>query len=276
MEVAMNSIAGTVAITVLMFAAQASAQWAKVTDNSVPLTRDGKPNLSAPAPKTADGKPDLSGVWMPEPDPKGIVAPGVESISGFIPPRYFADITADLKPEDVPFQPWAEALFKQHLQSQGKDDPAARCQPTGVPGVGSSPLPYKIIQTARLIGILYEENTVYRQIFLDDRHPVQDPEPRWMGYSTGKWDGDTLVVNTVGFNDRSWLDRFGHPHSDALHVIERFRRRDVGRLEIEVTIDDPKAYTKPITYTQKARIVPDADLLEYFCTENEQDVQHFK
>jgi hypothetical protein len=272
----MSSIAGSVAVMVLMFAAQASAQWVKVPDRSVPLTRDGKPNLSATAPKTSDGKPDLSGVWLPEPDPKGTVVPGVESISGFIPPRYFVDITADLKPEDVPFQPWAEALFKQHLQSEGKNDPVARCQPTGVPGVNSLPLPYKIIQTPRLIGILYEENSVFRQIFLDGRQPVQDPEPRWMGYSTGKWDGDTLVVNTVGFNDRSWLDRLGHPHSDALHVIERFRRRNAGRLEIEVTIDDPKAYTKIITYTQKATLVPDEDLLEYFCAENEQDVQHFK
>ena len=176
----------------------------------------------------------------------------------------------------MPFQPGAEALFKQRLQSQGKDDPIAHCQPTGVPALGTIPLPYKIIQMPRLIVILYEENSVFRQVFLDGRLPVQDPEPRWMGYSSGKWDGDTLVVDTVGFNDRSWLDRMGHPHSDALHVIERFRRRDVGHLDIEVTIDDPKAYTKPITYTQKATLVPDEDLLEYFCSENEKDVQHFK
>jgi hypothetical protein len=124
--------------------------------------------------------------------------------------------------------------------------------------------------------ILYEENTVFRQIFLDGRRPVKDPEPRFMGYSTGKWEGDTLVVDTVGFNDRTWLDAMGHPHSDALRLVERFRRRDTGHLEIEVTIHDPKSYTKPITYTIKTTLVPDEDLLEYFCSENEKDVVNFK
>ena len=124
--------------------------------------------------------------------------------------------------------------------------------------------------------ILYEGDTDFRQIFLDNRKPVQDAQPRWMGYSTGKWEGDTLVVDTVGFNDKSWLDRRGHPHSEALHLTERFRRRNVGNLEIEVTIDDPKAYVKPLKYTLKATLVPDEDLLEYFCTENEKDVQHFQ
>jgi hypothetical protein len=181
-----------------------------------------------------------------------------------------------LKPEDVPFQPWAAELFKKHLQSGGKDDPIAHCLPTGVPALGSIPLPYKIVQTPALIVILYEEGTAFRQIFLDQRRPVQDPQHRWMGYSTGKWEGETLVVDTVGFNDRSWLDRLGHPHSDALHVIERFRRINVGQLEIEVTIDDPKAYTKPIKYTQEAILVPDEDLLEYFCSENEKDVKNFQ
>jgi hypothetical protein len=117
---------------------------------------------------------------------------------------------------------------------------------------------------------------VFRQIFLDGRKPVKDPEPRFMGYSSGKWEGDTLVVETVGFNDQTWLDVMGHPHSDALRVIERFRRRDTGHLEIEIMIDDPKMYTKPITYTPKATLVPDEDLLEYFCADNEKDVEHFK
>lgn len=271
----MNSITAAVA-AVLMLAAQASAQWVKKPDSSIPWTSDGKPNLSAPAPKAPDGKPDLSGVWLPEPDPNGRPSEGVESSFGFIPPRYFVNIAADLKPEEVPFQPSTEALFKQRLQNEGKDDPVAHCQPTGVPALGTIPLPYKIIQTSRLIVILYEENTVFRQVFLDSRQPVKDPLPRWMGYSRGSWEGDTLVVDTVGLDDRSWLDRMGHPHSDALHLIERFRRRDAGHLEIEVTIDDRKAYTKPITYTQKASLVPEEDLLEYFCSENEKDVQHFK
>jgi hypothetical protein len=273
-----KTITATGAAILLILSAQASAQWAKHPDTSIPQTRDGKPNLSARAPKARDGKPDFSGVWRPDGDPNPGPGGGqsVESIQGFVPPRYFVDITADMKPEEVPFQPSAAALFKQRLQSQGKEDPVAHCKPTGVPAIGTIPLPYKILQTPTLVVILYEENLEFRQIFLDGRRRVQDPQPTWMGYSTGKWDGDTLVVDTVGFNDKSWLDRLGHPHSDALHVIERFRRRDMGHLEIEVTIDDPKAYTKPITYTQKATLLPGEDLMEYFCSENEKDVQHFQ
>jgi hypothetical protein len=124
--------------------------------------------------------------------------------------------------------------------------------------------------------ILYEDSSVFRQIFLDGRKTVADPQPRWMGYSNGRWDGDTLVVDTVGFTEKSWLDRLGHTHSEAMHVTERFRRRDIGHLEIEVTIDDPKTYTKPIKYLQKATLLPDEDLLEYFCTENEKDVPNYK
>jgi len=268
----MKSITAPFLAGLLMVAAPAPAQWSKQPDPAVPRTRDGKPNLAVPALKTRDGKTDLSGVWLPDPDPKG----KPEGVENAISPRYFLDITADLKPEEVPFVPWAAAVFKQHLESRGKEDPIAHCQPTGVPALGTIPLPYKIVQTPRLIVILYEENTVFRQIFLDGRKLPEAAEPRWMGYSTGKWDGDTLVVDTVGFNDRSWLDRFGHPHSDGLHVIERFRRRDIGHLDVEVTIDDPKAYRKPITYTQRQTLVPDEDLLEYFCAENEKDVAHFK
>ena len=274
----MKSITAIVAATILVFAAQASAQWARYPDSSIPRTRDGKPDLSARAPKAQDGKVDLSGVWQTESDPNAI-PPGietVESITGLTPPRHFVNIMADLKPQEVPFQPWAAALFQQRAQSNGKDDPVAHCQPTGVPALASLPIPYKIVQTPRLIVILYEADTVFRQIFLDARQPVEDPQPRWMGYSTGKWEGDTLVVNTVGFTEKSWLDRLGHPHSDALRVIERFRRPDAGHLEIQVTLDDPKAYTKPITYTQKAQLVPEDDLLEYFCTENEKDRQHYQ
>ena len=272
----MNFITGAVAIAVLVFAAPASGQWVKYRDSSIPWTPDDKPNLTAAAPRAQDGKPDLSGVWLPPPDPNGKPGQSVESIFDFVPPRYFVDITADLKPEDVQFQPWAETLFRQRLQSQGKIDPVALCKPSGVPALGTIPLPYKIVQTPKLILILYEENTVFRQVFLESRRPVEDAQPRWMGYSTGRWDGDTLVVDTVGFNDQGWLDRMGHPHSDALHLIERFRRPDAGHLEVQVTVDDPKAYRKPITYTQRAVLVPDEDLLEYFCSENEKDVQHFQ
>ncbi|HYR85481.1 MAG TPA: hypothetical protein VE422_15445 [Terriglobia bacterium] len=268
----MNTIIAALAATLLVFTAEASAQWMKHPDSSITRTPDGQPNLSAGAPKAADGKPDLSGVWLADNDPTG----SRKNVENSLIPRYFANIAADLKPEEAQLHPWAEALFKQRLQNEGKDSPGARCHPTGMPQLDSIPLPYKIVQTPRLIMILYEENTVFRQIFLDGRAPVKDPEPRWMGYSTGKWDGDTLVVDTVGFNDRSWLDAMGHPHSDALHLIERFRRPDAGHLEVQVTIDDPKAYTKPLTYTVKTTLVHDEDLLEYFCSDNEKDVQHFK
>ena len=256
----------------LLAAAPAAAQWARQPDPLVPRGRGGKPNLAGRAPRARDGKPDLSGVWLPEPDPKGTP----EGVENQVNPRYFVNIASDLKPEEVPFQPWAAAIFKERLESAGALDPITRCQPTGVPAVGTIPLPYKIIQTPRVVAILYEENSVFRQIFLDRRKLPQDPEPRWMGYSTGRWEGDTLVVDSSGFRDKGWLDRMGHPHSDALHVVERFRRRDAGHLEIQVTIDDPKTYTRPIVYTQYQTLVPDEDLLEYFCTENEKDVAHFK
>ena len=270
----MNSPRGVVATAafVMMFAAQGYAQWAKSTDASIQRTKDGQPNLSARAPKTPDGKIDLSGLWLVDADPKG-KPQGVENA---VFPRYFINIAADLKPEEVPLRPEAAALLKKRLASGGKDIPASYCKPTGVPMLNSVPLPVKIIQTPRLILILYEEGTVYRQIFLDGRRPIKDAEPRFMGYSSGKWDGDVLVVETVGFNDQTWLDGMGHPHSDALRLIERFRRRDAGHLEIETTIDDPKMYTNTITYTPTMTLVPDEDLLEYFCNDNEKDVQHFK
>jgi len=273
----MKSIVAAAAV-VFAFAAPAFAQWAKVSDPSLPRTRDGKPNLSARTPKAQDGKPDLSGIWTPELDPKAL-PPGattVESITGFVPPKYFVDITAGMKPEDVSMTPWATALLNQRQAAGGKDSPAAHCEPPGVPAISAAPLPYKIVQTPKLILILYEGETVYRQIFLDSRRPIEDPQPRFMGYSTGKWEGDTLVVDTRGLTDQGWLDARGHPHSDGLHLIERFRRLDIGNLEIAVTIDDPKAYTKPLTYTLKAALVPDEDLLEYFCSENEKDAKHYQ
>jgi len=266
----MSSILASVALS--FFVSAASAQWMKDPGSSLPRTSDGKPDLAAPVPKTADGKFDLSGTWLADPDPKGS-RQNVENMSFS---QYFINVAADLKPDEVPFQPWAKTLFMQRLQSQGKESPTARCKPTGVPAINSVPLPFKIVQTPKLMLLLYEENTTFRQVFLDGRQPVKDAEPRWLGYSTGRWEADTLVVDTVGFNDQFWLDGMGHPHSDQLYVTERFRRRDTGHLEIQVTINDPKAYTGPISYTQKLTLVPDEDLLEYFCSENERDVQSFQ
>jgi hypothetical protein len=158
-----------------------------------------------------------------------------------------------MKPNEVPFQPAAAAQFVQRLQNQGKDDPIPHCKATGVPAINNIPIPFKIVQTPGLINVLYEDSSVFRQIFLDARKPVEDAQPRWMGYSNGKWEGDTLVVDSVDFTEKSWLDRLGHTHSDAMRVTERFRRRDLGHLEIEVTIEDPKTYTRPINIRRKRR-----------------------
>jgi hypothetical protein len=265
-----------IAVFVIGFAVDASAQWAKYSDPSLPR-RDGKIDLTAPAPKAADGKPDLSGVWTPELDPNAL-PPGVqtvESITGFVVPKYFVDITTGMKPEDVVLLPPAATVMKQRAPD-GSDDPIAHCKPTGVPALSAVPLPYKIVQTPKLVLILHEENVDFRQIFLDSRRPVQDPQPTYMGYSTGRWEGDTLVVETAGFNDKAWLDRMGHPHSDALRLTERFRRVNLGSLEIAVTIEDPKMYGKPLKYTLKASLAPEDDLMEYMCTENEKDVKEFR
>ena len=256
----MKSVAA--ATVFLIYASTAFGQWTKD-----PI----KMNPSAEAPKTADGKVDLSGVWLADTDFTPEPGRAVEAQQAFS--KYFINVTADLKPEEVPFQPAARELFLKRLQNDGKDSPPAHCKPSGVPLLNAVPVPYKIIQTPQLILILYEENSVFRQIFLNGRQPVKDPEPRWMGYSTGKWDGDTLVVETTGFNDQTWLDGMGHPHSENMRLTERFRRRATGHLEIEVTIGDPKSYTRPITYTQKATLQDGEDLLEYFCTENEKDLQ---
>jgi hypothetical protein len=268
----MNATRAATAVlcSALAWSAFASAQWAKRSDDSFPRSAGGAPDLTAPAPKTTDGTLDLSGVWLADIDPEMEIIT-VEH-SPF--PRHFIDITAGLDPEEVPFQPWAAALFQQRLQSRGLETPVAHCKPTGFPWLNTVPLPYKIVQTPQLILILYEENTVFRQIFLDGRKTVDDAVPRWMGYSTGKWEGDELVVETTGFNDQHWLDGMGHPHSDKLRVVERFRRVDAGHLEIEITIDDPGAYTRPWTVLQRATVLPETDLLEFICNENNRDLQH--
>jgi len=260
-----------VAAAALFVASGAAAQWERVANRNVPLGATGEPNLEAPAPRTADGKPDLSGVWLPESDLELEV-----SVEHMPLPRYFVNVVADLAPEDVPMQPWAAELFEERLAKGGTDSPLAYCKPTGVPMVVTAPLPYKIVQTPELIVILYEENTEFRQIFLDGRKTVEDPLPRWMGYSTGRWDGDTLIVETTGFTDQSWLDGMGHPHTDRLRVTERYRRAKVRELFVDVTIDDPGAYTAPISYTVKSNLLADEDLLEYFCTENEKDIEHYE
>jgi hypothetical protein len=254
-------------------AGPAQAQWEQKRDGSLRWSPDGRADFSAPAPRVG-GIPDLSGVWLPDADP---LPPGAESIEGDLPfPRHMINVAADLPADALVLLPWAAELFDRRLQGRGDPDPVAHCKPSGVPMLNAIVLPYKIAQTPNLVLVLYEENTVFRQIFLDGRKPVEDALPRWMGYSTGRWDGDELVVDTVGFTDQSWLDAMGHPHSDRMRVQERFRRPDAGHLEIQTTIDDPGAYTAPFTYTVKATLVPEDDLLEYFCAENEKDIVHYR
>jgi hypothetical protein len=263
------------ALLLLSAAPAVMAQWATQRDPQVPSLPDGKPNLAAPAPKASDGKPDLSGVWLTDGGP---VPPGTLTVEGdeLRVSRRFGNVTAEMKPEQVQMEPWADELFRKRRESHGLLDPAAYCKPVGEPAQPEVPLPYKIVQTPRLVLVLYEENSIHRQIFLDGRKTVADPVPRWNGYSTGRWEGDTLVVETTGFNDQSWLDRQGHPHTEDMRVTERFRRPDAGHLEVDVTITDPKAYRAPLVYKRRATLTADEDLLEYFCTENEKSSARYR
>lgn len=233
-----------------------SAQWQVYPTPGVPRLPDGKPNLGAPAPKTPDGKPDLTGVWM----------------TGA---AYVRDIAKDLKPGEVSFQPWAAALYQHRVETNGKDDPQARCVLSGVPREDVVPYPFKIMNTTnREIVILYEALHSYRQIFMDGRPLPKDPNPAWMGYSIGHWEGDTLVVQSAGFVDNNWLDNNGHPGTESLHLTERFHRRDFGHIDLRVTVDDPKAYTKPWTVNLELTSMPDTELIEYVCDEDEKDYKH--
>jgi hypothetical protein len=242
-------------VIALAAAVTVSAQWAKVLTPGIPRTKDGKADLSAPAPKKADGKPDISGIWQ---------------VNG----KYLQNIAADLKPGEVPFQPWAEEVFKQRADgSRGIDDPAARCLP-GMPKLNALPYPFKIVEIPGEVIILSEGFTIFRQIYTDGRQLPKDPLPAWLGYSIGRWDADALVVDTIGINGSTWMDNAGHPHTEGLHLTERFHRRDFGHLEIQMTFDDPKAYTKPWTITEQATFRPDDELLEYICSENNKDVPH--
>jgi hypothetical protein len=234
----------------------AHAQWLKLPQPA-PQTKDGKPDLNAPAPRKPDGKADLSGIWQPV---------GV---------KYLVDLAADFKSGALPILPWAETLTKERkTESHGAEESDANCLPPGIPKLNATPNPFKIIQDPGLVVILYEAMAQYRQIFMDGRELRKDVNPAWLGYSMGKWDGDTLVVDTTGFNGKAWLDKVGHPTSDALHVTERFRRLDFGHMEIKVTIDDPKVFAKPWEVAEKVELQAGTELLEFVCNENEQDVKH--
>lgn len=244
----------SVAIT-LLAASVANAQWLDVPTREVPRTADGKPDLSAPAPKTADGKPDLSGVWETS-------------------PGYTGNIAKDLKPGEVDFQPWAEALYQHRLDTLSKEDPQASCVLSGVPREHVVPYPFKILNSRGEIVILYEALHSYRQIFMDGRKLPKDPQRAWMGYSTGHWEGDALVVESAGFVENEWLDNNGHPGTESMHLTERFRRPDFGHINLQLTVDDPRAYKKPWTVSLQFHAMPGGELIEYVCDENEKDVPH--
>ena len=234
----------------MLTAATTAAQWLRYPTAGIPRTADGRPNLAAPAPRTPQGRPSIEGLWRP---------------AG----RLVADITAGMKPgEAVPFRPWAETLFKQRVANDAKDDPTSNCIVGGVPRNDFVPYPFKILDTPGVVVMLYEAIQSYRQIFTDGRALPRDPSPAWLGYSVGRWDGDAFVVNTIGFNDNVWLDNAGRPATEQLRVTERFIRRDFGRMDIEITIDDPKAYTRPWTVTQPLAYQADNELIEYICNEN--------
>ena len=248
------------AFALLASAALAPAQWPRVASPKLPRTPDGKVNLGAPTPRAADGHPDLSGLW--------------EMYSESDNPRLLLDIATDLKPGEVPFLPSAQATYQQRMANNSKDHPGAQCLPSGIPEKDTVPAPYKIVQTPDLIVILYESRTIYRQIFTDGRPLPSDPNPAWQGYSVGRWDGDTLVVDSAGFNDKTWLDMAGHPASDALHVTERFTRRDLGHMDLAITINDPKSYSKPWSVAAKVHLLPQDELIEHICEENNKAPGH--
>ncbi len=254
-------VAGAVAL-VMFFGSQKSpsAQWIRITLPDTPRTADGKPNLAAPVPTADDGKPDLSGIWRRQ---RGLNSPRGDSAG--LPGRIDHYMPAGA---EIPLRPEAAALYGQRSANLGKGRPSERCLPHGIPDAMLYGGPMKIVQNRRLTIILFEEFNHYRQLFTDGRAFPQDPQPTWFGYSVGRWDGDAFVVDSMGFNDQTWMDDSGLPHTDALRTTERFRRRDFGHLDLQLTVDDPKAYTKPWSVSIGFDLLPDTELIEDIC-ENE-------
>jgi hypothetical protein len=247
-----------IALAVAAFCAPIGAQWLKQPTRGIPRTADGRPNLAAPTPRATGGQPDLSGLWHK------------------ISPKYSRNIAVDLPPEHV--QPWARKLLEERREDLGRDYMNVKCVPLG-PGYATTADStgaemMKIIQTPDLIVILNPDLT-YRQIFMDGRPLETDPNPTWMGYSVGRWEGDTLVVESAGFNDKTWLDHDGHPHTEQLRVTERYRRRDFGHLDVEITLSDPGAYARPWTVAVRAELLADTEMIEWVCTEGKSGLDHW-
>jgi len=242
--------------TITTATAVADAQWDPFPVKNMPRTADGKVDMNA-QPRRIDGKVDFSGFWMPS-----------DNV------RHLINLASDMKPEDIPLTPWAADVYKERIDTNGIGHPGVRCLPSGIPEKLSIPDGLKVVQTPDLVVFLYESRTIYRQVFLDGRPLPKDPQPTWMGYSVGHWEGDTLVVETIGQNGKTWLDMRGLPGTEELKVIERYSRPTIGRIDIDVTISDPKAYTKPWNVKLAWRLIPDTDLIESICEENSKDLPH--
>jgi hypothetical protein len=264
----------------LLAAAILSGQWINEPARGVPRTRDGKPNLTAPAPRIG-GKPDFTGLWQTDMAKPGEIAKIVPQIDRVVVPgddpttfsRYLFNVMADYKPDEITMSAAAQKAFKEQ-QAMG-DALGPRCLPTSLPMTDMFPTPKRIVQTPALIVVLYEGD-LPRQVHMDGRKLPSNPNPSWVGYSVGRWEGDALVIDTVGFTSRAPLDAFSHPRSEAMRLRERWRRPDFGHLEIQMTIEDPTYYSKPISFQYRGTLIPDDDLLEWVCTENEKDGGHIK
>ena len=258
------------------FVIPVAAQWPDFIRADVPRAADGKPDLNAPAPRLGNGKPDFTGTWESRIPPSGrLGGPALPSLTSDAPPRAtFVDIGRGMA-GGLPMTPWAAELKKQRMATFSRDNPDAHCLPLGFMQLHTHSQPRKIVHTKDEMIILYEANYGQRQIFTDGRSlPANDPNPFWDGYSVGQWEVDTLVVTTIGFRDDGWLDVNGSPFGSTTKLTERFRRVNYGRMEIDLTIEDPKAYTKPVTVRVNWRLYPEQQLIEFICNENEQSSQH--
>lgn len=264
----MNRASWVLAMVVVTPALALQAQWLNYPSAGVPRLPNNQPNLTAPTPRTADGKPDLSGQWLANTEN----GTGVSFTGAPLPPL-FTNIGARLK-DGLPYRPWARELTNARQANNRKDSPDGKCLPLSNLWLHSHLFPSKIVQTPGLIVILYEKGVDYRQIFIDGRPLPVDPQPSFFGYSSGKWERDTLIVQTNGFKDDLWADLNGNPITESARITERFRRPNFGSLEIEVTVDDPKAYTAPWTVKVSQHIQLDTNLLEFICLENEKDQAH--
>ena len=275
------------ALALIVFPVALSAQWPDYPSKGVPMSPDGKPNLDAPAPRTADGHVDLSGLWenrranfgrggrgagAPPPATPPPAAPAQAPAGP--PAASFANVGAGF-PNGLPLLPWAFDLLQKRKEENSKDNPDAHCLPMGLMQFHEHPQPRKIIQTPAVTVIIYEANSGLRQIFTDGRTlPPTDAQPWWYGYSIGHWEDDTLVVETSGFRDDVWLDINGSPMTNKGKMIERYRRPSFGKLDIDVTIDDPSVYTRPFTVAVHQQIMLNTDLIEFICAENNRSDPH--